>query len=72
MLFLCRPPQPHMFANCQEIIWAIGCANGLVFAADTINYLSGAHIVTLPTRSPVCAIAALANETGKIRLHPEQ
>ena len=45
--------------------WAIGCANGLVFAADTINYLSGAHIVTLPTRSPVCAVAALANETGK-------
>ena len=45
--------------------WAIGCANGTVFSADTINYSTDFKIAKLPTNSPVCAIAALANEPGK-------
>jgi FG-GAP repeat. len=45
--------------------WAVGCANGSVFSADTLNYASDFKISRLPTNSPVSAIAALANEPGK-------
>jgi hypothetical protein len=45
--------------------WAVGCANGSVFAADTLNYSSDSKIVKLLTNSPVSAIAALNGEPGK-------
>ena len=45
--------------------WAIGCINGLVYAADSSNYSSDFKTLKMPTNSPVSSIAALANEPGK-------
>jgi len=45
--------------------WAVGCTNGSVFIADTLNYSSDSKVVKLLFNSPVSAIAALNGEPGK-------
>ena len=46
-------------------IRAVGCTNGSVFIADTLNYSSDSKVVKLLFNSPVSAIAALNGEPGK-------
>jgi hypothetical protein len=43
--------------------WAVGSENGVVYIGDTLNYSTITDSVVLNSKSPVCAIAVLANVT---------